>query len=432
MFTLLIKKTFENRKLMFTTILGVFLASIILFTSMYKIYVSQVVEKKQLENFARGRILQFNRIDPGSYSYTETSERVKGTKFVYTEDVLNNLFSMDAVVGIRLRYMSIEHSYNVKLDGDIVYPRTTLLLGVDVKHDTFDKSLVDVYKDDTPLVAGRLFEADDVNVCLINEIALYGTEYSPETVIGKQVEIDILKDPVTIIGVYKCRYSEFYSKTDVEGYKKEYESGTSKPLTWDAVFSADVYRRISGEEAFNLNAVYLSLDDMEHVPEVSDRLQEVYGLNASGDYFQYLEKIEASAAYSKFLILFASVTLAVCFLALAGTDLINLSRQKFLMIMLNVLGMKRRNLVIMFALESVMYGFTGALFGCLFGQIYTLISGSIHANNLKSLMDTKALLFPIDYSVYLVLGVSVISGIIGLLVCFASVYCKGGMTVEDE
>ncbi len=412
MYLLAIKKIFENKKMTLLSIAGIAFAVIILLVSIYRIYVSNQIEKEQFNKFAGEKRLQYNKLTllPDRLYYDDFGNDIHDV-FEFNNEILLSLNTMKEIKGLRAYFVDYNNLYEVRF-GDVVYDNV-ILTGVEQAYDTFDKSLSELYKETPPIVAGRCFKADDINVCLLGEMSLVGTGFSAQDVVGRTVELSGYEDPITIIGVFSNEYSDYYWVNDLEKRRKQAEIYGVSSYAGDIIFSLDVVKNYCQSQNVP-NRVSLTLNDYNEMKRVHGMLRKTYKLSGISDYFDYYLRVLETTAYSRLLLFFGMVTLFICMLLLVVTVAINISNQQSTFKVLSMLGEKKKKIALLVTEETFFISGIGTGIGVFVGYILVTSLAAGYATLLSDLVNTKILVLPIKYILLLCSVVLILSMLIGL------------------
>ena len=395
------KKIFESKKMSLITIAGITFAMVILIVSIYRVYVSKEIEKAQFNKFAGEKRLQYNELTLYAQQYyvNDFGDTIQD-EFEFDYGVIEKLKSMKEVAGLRAAYFDFMDTYSIFLE-NTKYEKVHVN-AVDPKYDTFDKSLTQLYNDSSPIIAGRVFQEGDFDSCLIGEITLIETAYSPQEIIGKTVEISGYPNPVTIIGVFSNNYSEEYWANDIEARKQHIlEYGVSRN-TGDFLFSIDVIKALKPEKRIP-NRVSLTLKDFNDMKRIHETIRKAYNISGYSDYFSSYLRVMETTAYARLLIFLGTVTLFVCLLLLSVTVAINVDNQQSTVQLLRILGEKKYKIVLLVLYETLILSAIGIFLGLFIGYIITTSIAVGYAKLLAGMINTK--IFIIPGKLLLILGV---------------------------
>ncbi len=418
MIRLALKKIAENRRMTLLTIIGIAFSIVIMLVSIYRIHVTNIIDREQFKKSAQNRRIQYNKMDlfPEKYCVDEYGNSEWG-EFEFSSDVLAALKAMKGVEGLKALYLDLSEDFNqrhsVSFSG-ILYDRVRLD-GIDPEYDTFDRSLIELYEDRSPIISGRCFQNGDRASCMVGELFLLGTPYTAQDIIGKTVELSGYDRPITIIGVYSTDFSEQFAGNDVESIKKHIaEYGLNKRYG-DILFSMDIIKEVS-KDRIAPNRVSLTLFDFKDTKKIYEKIDKIYGVFMNSDYFVYYLRVLETTAYSRLLLFFGAVTLVICMLLLSITVAINISNQQETIKLLKILGEKEYKLVLMVVEETLILSGAGIVIGAFLGYIFSTSIAMGYGGTLKGIIDTKMLIMPIEYILLLCLIVFGVSLMIGT--CF--------------
>lgn len=426
MFNLSFKSIFHNKSRFFCTVIGFFIATVILNIGIYFLYISNAVVNESFNlALAEQRVL-LNEVTVNGIVYYDTEEGFTPHIIPIGESTIFDIATSDGVEAVHIQYQR-EETMTVVFDG--ITMKMERPLAVDSSYSIFSKALIDsVEKKDgsiKAMVAGEMFTPEEPMTMMLAECTVKALGVEPEDIIGKIVTAlpgNGKEYAVKITGVYTHALSGYYRRALSEFHPKVC-IGSDKDMRMgvDFLFNKGFFEQLSMEEntvdSFYPSAICVTLNSYDAIEALIMKIQTRYSLNPRSDYMSYYKGIQQMTKQSTLFILFGIVIFLLSVLLNFNTMLINISQQKRFIRLLRLLGYRRIHINIIHALQSFLYGVIGAGLGFVVSYLGCTVLGLAMYSGLKArteAMSSSIFMMPVQYAIIIVcciLFLNIISGI---------------------
>lgn len=423
MFRISFKTIIHNKSRFLCTVIGFFVATVILVFGIYYLYVSNRIANESFETtLAEQRVLLDDVVVNGA-EYYDTEDGFVEHITPITRNMLWDIASSDGVDSVCAVYMR-NQSLRGKVENtelDIMTPEA-----VDPEYALFSGAIIDSVakgeKGFKPIVAGDGLDKDNPYSVLVSESTVKVLGYSNEEIIGKTLLIWGENDKeylLTIQGVYAHELSGSYR---VNLSEFEYWGTTGTPLFYgvEFLFHKGFFEELSvvenGTKSLTPSRLHVHMKEQEKIESFIEAMVQKYSLRSSSDYMSFYRGIEQRTKQASLFITFGVVIFALSIVMNFNTVLIHISQQRRFIRLLRLMGYSKLRIHTVHVLQSMLYGVIGSGVGCLIAYVICTVLGKSAVISFgEAVINPSVFLLPVQYPlVILVLTVlaNIVSGFI--------------------
>lgn len=427
MFSIAVKIIRNNRLRCFFTMLGIVIAVFILLLGLYFWGISNTIIEDNLNSAISERMILVNKVEIPLVEYYELGdEMVPNYVNLENSDILS-IISHKGVSSVQIKYLAPE-KMTVLFNGFSFVSKENY--AVNTKYDIFPGSLKDRLKEDDNsfkgILAGSSFSGDNPYEVMLNEVLVISMGLSPDEVIGQKLTLSIsgINDiELSVVGVYSSKLSVWIGTdmTDMQGWlTNSYED---EPTEMEDVFLFNnlLFQELAGKtdklEFTSPSSIVCNMEDTSYIADYASDLSSGYSLHVQSDYLEFFDQLEKQSEFKEVFTIVGAILTLLVFIMVVNSISINLYQQKRFIGLLSLLGYRRRAICRLYAIQSLIYGFAGAVIGCILGYTVTTFLGLRTYISLKDYgIKSSNMLLPIKDVISVMVVFSLASLVLGYFV----------------
>lgn len=427
MFKLSLKTIMQNKSRMICTVIGIFIATVIIIIGTYYLYVSNEIVKDNFETGLREqRVLLEEVFVSGTNYYAYGDEWIVDTDPI-GQNTIFAILTTKGVTSIEVMYERLDYLEVSVDEKDLLVERP---IAIDAQYSAFSSAMVNSVKKQNSefeaIIAGEKFDAEEPFTAMISESTLVLLNMKQDEIIGKEMDVFTSSGrqySVKITGVYANEVSGYYN-IELTDFQHAYQANNLNVFGVEFIFNCNFFRQIEQDagntETLYPSGVHVSMDSYDEIDNFVEKMNTDYSLSTVSDYQIFYKDIQQQSKQARLFITLGVIVLVLSLLMIFNTMLINISQQKPFMKLLRLLGYTKRRIHIIHVLQSLIYGAFGsgaafivAYIGCTVVGFFTVASfGEISVN-------PSVFMLPIQYALAILGVIMLMSGFIGFIISLA-------------
>ena len=380
-----------------------------------------------LNNALSERMILVNMVEIPLVDYYELGdEMIPNYVDVGDTDILS-IISFDGISSVQIKYLAPE---KMTVSFNEYHFESKENYAVNSKYDIFPSALIDRLKEEDSafeeIVAGDVFSENNPYEVMLNEVLVVSLGLVPEDVIGEKITLSIpgVNDiDLSIVGVYSSRLSSWISTdmTKMQGWMTASYSDETTEMEDVFLFNHLLFHELAKTtdriEFKTPSSLVCSMTDTSCIADFASELSINYSLHVQSDYLEYYDQLEKQSEFKEVFMIIGAILILLVLIMVVNSISINLYQQKRFIRLLSLLGYRRSLICRLYAIQSFICGFVGAIIGSLLGYTVTTFLGLRTYISLKEYgIKSSSLLLPVKYTISVVFVFSMISLALGFLV----------------
>lgn len=427
MFSIAVKVIRNNKARALFTIVGIAIAVFILLLGMYYWEISNYIIEDNLNNVLSERMILVNKVEIPLVDYYELGdEMIPNYVDVGDTDILS-IISFDGVASVQIKYLA---PVKMLISFNDNHFESKESYAVNSNYDIFPGALIDRLKEDDSafeeIVAGEVFSGSNPYEVMLNEFLVISLGLVPEDVIGEKITLSIPGTNdinLSVVGVYSSRLSSWISEdmTKMQGWLTDSYSNETTEMEDVFLFNHLLFHELAKttdrKEFKTPSSIVCSMKDTSYIADFGSELSTHYSRHVQSDYLDYFDQLEKQSEFKEVFMIVGAILVLLVLIMVANSISINLYQQKRFIRLLSLLGYRRCAICRLYAIQSSMYGFAGAMIGSILGYTVTTFLGLRTYISLKEYgIKSSSLLLPVKYIISVVFVFLMISLVLGFFI----------------